>query len=605
MSKQIFVIGFAVSLALLALGCAPAEKEGGGGPDDAGTDVDTDTDTDTDTGTGDPIACEPGEIWCYENWVSQCNEAGDGWDQLEDCVALGLVCAAGECVDMSQECADAINEKSYIGCEYWATTLSNRTINKDDFDNPLPGEPFTYAVALANEGDQAAAVHITDGAGGTVANDYTVPAGEMIVIEDLPWKKDIKDAYEFSWSGSVYYTRKAANSAYKITSDMPISAYQFNPLDYCVNTCSEQDEFSFTNDASLLLPVHVLRNEYMVITRPTMRVDFGSSMLDSPGFFAVLGTGDAPATLEITFTAYTQPSDATSNEDYPPYEPGWGVTDLVIQPHEVLQVMSGSQEEGLCPNTTPCGTQDYNCCQTPAEYDLTGTLITVVDGPAPAVFAGHDCTFVPFDKWACDHLEQQMFPLETWGQRYLCSRNVPQDLDDDTVWRVVSGSDENTVVFDPPEVHPEIVLNKGDYVEFLTQENFEVQGTGRVAVAQFMVGQNYTDPPPQYGDPAMALGVPVEQYRTSYTFLAPESYVFNFLTVIHLTDDTVELDGEAIPLNAMVINDEWSRTNFSINGGIHYIESGNPFMINVHGVGSYTSYMYPGGLDLEKLDVVE
>jgi hypothetical protein len=198
-----------------------------------------------------------------------------------------------------------------------------------------------------------------------------------------------------------------------------------------------------------------------------------------------------------------------------------------------------------------------------------------------------------------------MFPLETWGQRYLCSRNVPQDLDEDTVWRVVSGSDSNEISFDPPEVHAGVVLGKGEYVEFLTKQNFEVVGEGRVAVAQFMVGQNYTDPPPQFGDPAMALGVPVEQYRESYTFLAPDSYVFNFLTVIHLTDAEVELDGDSIPPTSMAINDQWSRTNFSIEGGIHYIEGGSPFMINVHGVGSYTSYMYPGGLDLAKIDVVE
>jgi hypothetical protein len=353
------------------------------------------------------------------------------------------------------------------------------------------------------------------------------------------------------------------------------------------------------------LPTHVLRDEYVVISRPTLRIDFGSNTMDQPGFFAVVGTGDEPTTLEITFSAHTLPSDAVSNQDFPAYEPGFGVPDIVVQPFEVLQFMSGSMPEGECLNAVECGQQEYTCCENTPEYDLTGTVITVTDGPSPAVFGGHDCTFVPYDKWACDHLEQQMFPLETWGQRYLCARNVPSDLDDDTVWRVVSGSDSNEITFHPPEVHANITLNKGEYVEFLTQENFEVQGEGRVAVAQFMVGQNYTYPPPQFGDPAMALAVPVEQYRDSYTFFAPQSYVFNFLTVIHLADALVELDGEYIPQSSMMINDEWERTNFTISGGIHYIEAGSPFAINVHGVGSYTSYMYPGGLDLAKIDVVE
>jgi hypothetical protein len=551
-----------IALALLAGGCNPANTDNKGDtPDDGGTDADSDadTDSDTDSDTGEAIFCDPDEIWCFENWIAQCNATGDGWEQLEDCAEQGLACAAGECVDISQECADAINEKSYVGCEYWATTLSNRSINKDAYDNPLPGEPFTFAVALANDGENDANVHVSDGA--LVENDYVVPGGEMIVVEDLPWKKGIKDAYVFEWTGGVYYTRKVANSAYRITSDQPITAYQFNPLDYCVGACAAQEDFSFTNDASLLLPAHVLRDEYVVISRPTMRVDFGTSTLDSPGFFAVVGTGDEPAELEISFSAYTLPSDALSNEDYPPYEPGWSVPEIVLQPHEVLQVMSGSQPDGECLNPTACGAEEYTCCETPPEYDLTGTVIKVLSGPPPAVFAGHDCTFVPFDKWACDHLEEQMFPVETWGRHYLCGRNVPQDLDDDTVWRVVSGSEDNEISFEPPEVHPSIVLDKGAYVEFLTKQSFEVVGQGRVAVAQFMVGQNYTDPPPQFGDPAMALSVPVEQYRESYTFLAPESYVYTFLTVIHLNDAEVLLD--------------------------------------------YTSYMYPGGLDLAKIDVVE
>ena len=41
----------------------------------------------------------------------------------------------------------------------------------------------------------------------------------------------------------------------------------------------------------------------------------------------------------------------------------------------------------------------------------------------------------------------------------------------------------------------------------------------------------------------------------------------------------------------------------SISPGIHYIESSSQFGIMVYGVGSYTSYLYPGGLDLKKVDV--
>ena len=54
---------------------------------------------------------------------------------------------------------------------------------------------------------------------------------------------------------------------------------------------------------------------------------------------------------------------------------------------------------------------------------------------------------------------------------------------------------------------------------------------------------------------------------------------------------------------ATEINNTHSKTELEIEGGIHYIDSSSPFAIMVYGVGSYTSYMYPGGLDLGKVDI--
>jgi hypothetical protein len=39
-----------------------------------------------------------------------------------------------------------------------------------------------------------------------------------------------------------------------------------------------------------------------------------------------------------------------------------------------------------------------------------------------------------------------------------------------------------------------------------------------------------------------------------------------------------------------------------ISGGAHLVESSSAFGVAVYGVGSYTSYMYPGGLDLKLLE---
>jgi len=574
-------------------GALDDEDGGADGDSDTDTDTDSDSDSDGDSGVDEEGTCDPGELWCNGDWIKECKSNGMGWDNIRDCSAEGLVCAAGECVDVSRECADAINERSYIGCEYWGTTLANIEINYNN-GVKLPGEPFHYALAVANDGTKDAEVNVTDGPGGRVNNDYVVPAGQMIIITDLPWKPLL--SLPGNMTAGNFFTRKIANGAYHIRSSIPVTVYQFNALEYKSGVY-----FSYTNDASLLLPAHVYRDEYIVISRPTIQIKSGVNTLGRPGFFAVLGPDDGPTTLDIKLSAHTAASDSQSNETFPAKSPGGVLEQVVIKPYEVLQVL-GTTAPG-CPGQVACS--GNQCCNLPPEYDLTGTYLRVSDGPSPAVFGGTSMSFVPFNIWAADHLEQQMFPLETWGTKYLCAHNITQKPAEPTVWRIVSGSDNNDIYITPQSVHDPVTLDRGEYVEFESLSDFEVKGEGRIAVVQFMVGQNYTSntSPPLNGDPSMSLGVPVEQYRTNYTFLAPESYVKNYLTVIHKKGAFPELDGQPVAGETVDINDEYSRTNLEITGDIHYIESDEAFAITVYGVGSYTSYMYPGGLDLRVIDI--
>lgn len=600
-------IGF---FSLSLLGCEAAEeraaRRSSPGTDDTSTIAGDSESGSEGTGTYDsstddivdgPTTCTPGEVWCHQGYVSTCLEDGRGWIHEIDCSAQGLLCAAGECSTVSKECAAAMNDRSYIGCEYWGVTLSNKSLNKDEYGASLPDDTFYYAVAIANDGEADATIAVTDGPGGDVANTYTVPAGQMTIIEDLPWKFALKNSRN---EDGDFATRKVANAAYHITSNLPVTVYQFNPLHYQKKEIFKTYN-SYTNDASLLLPAHVYRKEYVALTRPTMKLTTIDQEMGTPGFVAIVGPDDGPTRVKITSSAHTLMSDSLSIANFQSMQPG-ETREVEIGPFEVLQLLSDTPPN--CPNQQTW--DQISFCESPPQYDLSGTVIEVVSGPNPAVFAGHDCTFVPYNRYACDHLEQQMFPLETWGQRYLCAHNITQDPREPTVWRFLSGTDGNELTFSPTSVHSPITLNKGQYVEFESFADFEVEGTGRIAVAQFMVGQNYTsnEYPPKNGDPAMALGVPVEQYRTDYTFLAPNTYVHNYLTVIHKIGAYPTLDGLPITGQTVEINDEYARTNLEIDAGIHGIESPEPFAITVYGVGQYTSYMYPGGLDLRNVPVL-
>jgi len=573
------LVTFLLPLLLLA-GC----------PEDPVADDDTAGDddiADDDTG-GDP--CDPGFVWCQDDWVIECNAQGTGWAQVEDCASQGLHCAAGECDDVTLECATAINEASYIGCEYWATTLANVEI-----ELAAPTNTFTFGLALANGNAADAAVHVSDGPGGQVSRAYTVPAEGMLVIEDLPWVRgtQIPTQDNIQNAGARFYSRTVANAAYHVTSSLPVTAYQFNPLDYQVGAY-----YSYTNDASLLLPAHVYGDQYLAVARATTKLESMGVQMYRPALLAVVGPDDGPTEVRITSSAHMSASDNGSVDPIAALSPG-GTLEVTLEPFEVLQLMTA--DPNGCPNPTYC--MGATCCDVPPEYDPTGTLIEVLSGPDPAVFAGSMMSFVPYDVWAADHLEQQMFPLATWGAHYICARNITQAAGEPTVWRVVSGADGNQIAFVPQSVHAAITLDQGEFVEFESFADFEVAGSDRLAVAQFMVGQNYTsdDNPPQNGDPAMALGVPVEQYRTSYTFLAPDSYAHNYVTVVHAPDNCPLLDGIAVSGETVQITGDWARTNLEITGGIHDIESELPFAITIYGVGNYTSYMYPGGLDLRSI----
>jgi hypothetical protein len=56
--------------------------------------------------------------------------------------------------------------------------------------------------------------------------------------------------------------------------------------------------------------------------------------------------------------------------------------------------------------------------------DLTGT--TIESSQPVAVFVGHDCTTVPSDRPASDHLEEQLLPVESYGKKFVIPRSPPR-----------------------------------------------------------------------------------------------------------------------------------------------------------------------------------
>lgn len=552
------------------------------------------------------VTCRPNTRYCDGEVIRDCSADGMVSTVVDSCdLEGGETCLGGECVSL---CAQAEDQNSYIGCEYWPTTTANPFLDAS-FNND-------FGVVVHNDNLVTAYVTITK-AGSQVAQE-TIPAGELKVIQ-LAFDPTLRG----SRNGGVN-SALVDGGAHHLVSSVPVTVYQFNPLNYKLDVACQEEMFStapcysYTNDASLLLPAHVLSTNYMVMSWPTtgaqQRVQGIPGPLNlNPGFVTIAAIEDN-TTVTVNFTANTSAGNNVGG-----YSPG-STDQFTLNRGQVLQIMSDTPSS--CTGTTAedadCQGRDGSCtyCNMETDYDLTGTRI---QSSAPvAVFGGHVCTFIPFNKWACDHLEHQMIPSETWGKEFIVARTEPQWPADPepNVIKIMSRENNNTISFHPSGVHSQVNLNAGQYVEFETTEDFHVTATEPTMVAQYTVGQNYYTLDKDYhGDPAFAIVVPFEQYRYSYTFLVPETMSYNFVNIVAQIgtggggDPSIYLNGDPVSFaNASPIGASGYgvvRIDLTDHPTNHHTVTGaQPFGIMVYGFARYTSYFYPGGMNLEYISPV-
>jgi len=407
-------------------------------------------------------------------------------------------------------------------------------------------------------------------------------------------------------------------------SNLPLTAYQFNPYDFAIEEGSDT-YYSYSNDASLLLPEHVLTESYMAMSYVPMVRDAGvaSATIVSPPVLVVVATEDA---TEVTVQSSAHVAAGTDVAALTPDDSD----QYLLDQGDVLQL--AVDVDGLtvasCPGYTGGGDPwlgpSIEMCYAGAAYDFTGTMVTA-DAPV-AVWGAHNAAYVPFNRGQADHLEEMVPPLESWGTHFLVGQTlqVVADSEETNIVRVVAG-DNGVEVTATPEVigiggglDTHTFVSAGDWIEFTIQpgEDFELSATGPVMVGKFTVGRSYwdLDEGELYGDPAFGLVAPSEQFRTEYTFVTPPSMEVSFVSVfaeIPEGDDAlIVLDGTEIQASDYEeIANGWGVARFDITGtgtgGAHEISIDDPlalFGVEVYGFAPYTSYLYPGGLNLEVIN---
>jgi hypothetical protein len=521
--------------------------------------------------------------------VTTMQEGGSGSSSGSDagciiCGDGGGGSSSGSSSPIPTTCADSVSRNSYIGCDYWPTVTLN------------PVWPqFDYAVAVSNP--QTSDVTVTVVGGGLTASlVVTVPAGKVQAIT-LPWVPALKGPTfdQNTAVGDPGPSRIVSGGAYHLTTSLPVSVYQFSALEYEIDagttdpdggTCPGEGDagagphcFSYSNDASLLLPTNVAGEDYGILAWP--------SFAATPGFLAVVATVDNTNVTvnpagRVQGVPGTGPSLMVRGDSY---------TYTLAKAGDVLEMFSDTGDL-----YTPVYTQD-----------LSGTILQS-DQPV-VTYGGHGCTFIPQNKKACDHLESSMFPVLSLGTDYIVT--MPHTPHGEGEWvRIMAFYDNTQVVFDPVVSGTNgAVLNVGDVLDLpnVTQP-FAVHANGRIFVAHYELGE-FSTLPDDAGVPAIDLGDPSEcpaitisQYRSTYTFLAPSSYAQNWIDVVAPAGATVTLDGTTIPAGDFqpVGSQPFAVAHEQLPPGQqgHSASGTQPFGLYVYGYGSRTSYMYPGGLDL-------
>ena len=491
-------------------------------------------------------------------------------------------------------CAAALANRTYIGCEFWPTVTYN----------PVYKE-FTFAAVVANGGPTDAAVKVQR-AGMDVAN-VMVPAGGLTTIP-LPWVPELKGE-EFTHTDLNSGARRkpsvlAQGGAYHLTSSVPVTVWQFNPLEYQMPAAScpglpagATTCLSVSNDASLLLPTSAMTGNYRLFGRSAKLEGGQEPITSSQGGFAITATEDGTS-VRIELTPQRKAEVGTGAKiGAATLAAGTGVTAAVPGDQVVYTLNAGDvlQLMGTWGNFEP-----------EPHGDLSGSVLNATK-PVQVIALNPILTCVPTAADGNpDHIEETVLPAEVIGKSYIVAPPTGPDLRvPGHMVRFFGNVDGTTLTYQgtPPTGAP-TTLQAGEVIEIgPVMDSFLVDATQPFAIASIMLGGTKQDPGGTRGDPSLTMEVTPEQFRKQYTFLAPTSYLENYADILLPAGATATLDGKPLTGAPTAIGASgWSIVREKLaagdKNGAHRLEATAKVGLQVLGFGNATSYCYPGGLDL-------
>jgi hypothetical protein len=483
--------------------------------------------------------------------VDDDDEGGDGNDRFD--VGDGMGTAGDDGGGGAAGCEEAQMEVSNQGCLFWAVDLPNSR-------EQAPGgvaESQQFAVVVANNSPE------------TMATVEVYVGGTNQLVDSAELGPEATHTFGLPEASIDPIASSDDGVAYRIEADVPITAYQFNPLDNANKV--------YSNDATILFPDHVLTEEYAAIT-------------------------DDATNASGTYVSVVATEDDTEVELFP-------TTDLVIQgaptavldAGEVFTVVSQLRSAGPAANGNLSGTRV-----------VASAPVAVFSGNVSAPVIPSGGNYEGGGRVCCaDHMEHQMMPLETWGHAYAVATPAPAYYSRDPArYRIVGAFNGTQLSYAPaaPAGAP-TSINAGQTVTFETDQSFSVWGQDDehpFSIAQFLPSGDTTESifdDNKAGDPAMIVLPPVAQFEQKYVFAVPEHYAKDFVTLVAPQGAQIQLDGSSVAANLTTLGTvdgtEYGYAHVPANEGPHVLTSDTPVGIVVVGYDVEVSYGYAGGSGFE------
>jgi len=226
--------------------------------------------------------------------------------------------------------------------------------------------------------------------------------------------------------------------------------------------------------------------------------------------------------------------------------------------------------------------------------ELTGTHIS--SNKNIAVVSGNQCTDIPDTDYACDHIAEQMLPVNTWEKEFI---TVPlKTRQNGDTFRIVASHNNSVVSING--IVTATLHNAGEYYETVLTTSSYITSNYPIMVAQY---SNSTSFDGVTSDPFMALVPATAQYDTTHIINTPSGFTdYINLVVPTASINDVQLDGVNINVSdfTVVADTSYSSAQLQISSGKHTVTSSAKIGLLGYGFANYDSYGYPSSLRLIK-----